>query len=64
MTRWAFGSLGIERIELPHAVDNAGVLPGGGEVRLPAPRACSRGAYRAEDGSRDDEHLHARLATD
>jgi RimJ/RimL family protein N-acetyltransferase len=62
-TRWAFGSLGLERIELPHALDNV--------ASCRVAEKCGyrfegvlRGAYREHDGSRTDEHLHARLAGD
>jgi RimJ/RimL family protein N-acetyltransferase len=63
VTRWAFGSLGIERIELPHAVDNLASCRVAVKCGYPA-EGVLRGAYRAPDGSRDDEHLHARLSTD
>ena len=63
VTRWAFGSLGIERIELPHGADNAASCRVAEKCGYLA-EGMLRGAYRAEDGSREDEHLHARLATD
>ena len=63
VTGWAFGALGIERIELPHAVDNA--------ASCRVAQKCGylvegtlRGGYRDEQGGRHDEHLHARLSTD
>jgi RimJ/RimL family protein N-acetyltransferase len=63
VTGWAFGGLGVERISLPHTVGNdascrvaekAGYLLEG----------VMRGAWREPDGTRLDEHLHARLASD
>lgn len=60
---WAFGALGVERIELPHAVPN----PGSCRVAEKAGyrlEGVLRHGFRAEDGTRYDEHLHARLATD
>jgi RimJ/RimL family protein N-acetyltransferase len=62
-TRFAFDELGIFRIELFHAVENApscrmamtcGYLLEG----------TARQSYRYGDGQRHDEHLHAILATD
>ena len=63
VTRWAFGALGIERIELPHAVDNGASCRVAEKCGYRA-EGVLRGAYRAPDGTRDDEHLHARLSTD
>ena len=63
VSRWAFGQLQLQRIELFHAVDN---LPS----CLVAQRAGFalegelRQSYRYHDGIRRDEHLHARLAAD
>ena len=63
VTGWAFGGLGVERISLPHTVGNhascrvaekAGYLLEG----------VMRGAWREPDGTRLDDHLHARLSTD
>ena len=61
VTRWAFGSLGIERIELPHAMDNLASCRVAEKCGYQA-EGVLRGAYRAPDGTRDDEHLHARLS--
>ncbi len=63
VTRWAFGSLCIERIELPHATDNLASCRVAEKCGYLA-EGVLRGAYRAPDGTRDDEHLHARLSTD
>ena len=63
VTGWAFGALGIERVELPHAIAN----PASCRVAEKAGFALEgvlRGGFRAEDGQRHDEHLHARLHTD
>ncbi|MDG4798644.1 GNAT family protein [Micromonospora sp. WMMD1082] len=63
LTEWAFADLGLDRIELCHAVANPASC-----------RVAERAGYLAEgtlrrshrygDGRRYDEHLHARLATD
>ncbi|HEX7187451.1 MAG TPA: GNAT family protein [Actinomycetes bacterium] len=63
MTGWAFGALGVERIELPHAVENRASCRVAEKCGYHA-EGTLRGVYRAEDGSRHDEHLHARLSTD
>lgn len=63
VTGWALGALGIERIELPHAVLNPAscrVAEKSGYLL----EGVLRQAFRAEDGTRYDEHLHARLAID
>lgn len=62
-SRWAFGAVGLVRLELLHAdgheascrvARNAGYLLEG----------TTRQSYVYGDGIRYDEHLHARLATD
>lgn len=63
VSRWAFGALGLVRIEAFHAVTNPGSC-----------RVAEKAGYRLEgtlrqsfvygDGMRHDEHLHARLASD
>ena len=63
VSAWAFGALGIERIELPHAVANPAscrVAEKSGYLL----EGVLRQAFRADDGTRHDEHLHARLAGD
>ncbi|MGH3507419.1 MAG: GNAT family N-acetyltransferase [Nocardioidaceae bacterium] len=62
-TDWAFATLGLERVELEHAVAN----PASCRV---ADRAgyhlegIKRSGFRADDGVRWDAHLHARLSSD
>jgi RimJ/RimL family protein N-acetyltransferase len=63
VSRWGFASLGLERIELPHAVDNAASCRVADKCGFAA-EGTRRGGYRDDDGSREDEHVHARLATD
>ena len=63
VTRWAFGALGLERITLPHAPENVAscrVAQKAGYLL----EGTLRASYRRDDGSRVDEHLHARLSTD
>ena len=68
LCRWAFsptdaGGLGLHRISLDHAVENAGscrVAEKAG-FRL---EGTMRGSFLAYDGRRYDSHLHARLAGD
>lgn len=63
VSRWAFGGLGLERIELPHAPDNLASCRVAEKCGFRA-EGTRRGGYRAEDGTREDEHVHSRLATD
>ena len=63
VTGWAFSGLGIERISLPHTVGNDAscrVAEKAGYVL----EGVMRGAWREPDGTRLDDHLHARLSTD
>jgi RimJ/RimL family protein N-acetyltransferase len=63
VTGWAFDGLGIERISLPHTVGNDAscrVAEKAG-YRL---EGVMRGAWREPDGTRLDDHLHARLSAD
>jgi RimJ/RimL family protein N-acetyltransferase len=63
VSRWAFGALGLERIELCHAVENPAscrVADNAGYVY----EGTLRQGYRYADGARHDEHLHARLSSD
>lgn len=62
-TTYALDTLGLFRIELFHAVENAA------SCRLAlrcgyALEGTTRQSYRYGDGQRHDEHLHAVLATD
>jgi RimJ/RimL family protein N-acetyltransferase len=62
-TGWAFETLGLERIELIHAVDN----PASCRVAERAGyllEGIQRAGYRDDQGRRWDAHLHARLSTD
>lgn len=63
VTGWAFGSLGVERMELPHTVGNDASCRVATKAGYQL-EGVLRKAYRAPDGSRHDDHLHARLATD
>lgn len=61
--RFAFGALGLERVELFHAVEN----PASCAVATRAGFALEgvhRASYRYGDGLLHDEHSHARLAGD
>ncbi|HET8969818.1 MAG TPA: GNAT family protein [Candidatus Nanopelagicales bacterium] len=61
--RYAFEVLGVERVELFHAVANpasCAVAAGAGF----ALEGSLRSSYRYADGVLHDEHVHARLATD
>jgi RimJ/RimL family protein N-acetyltransferase len=60
---WAFPAFGLARLQLFHAVDN----PASCRVAVKAGflhEGTLRQSYVYGDGSRHDEHLHARLATD
>lgn len=62
-TRWAFDTLGLERLELPHAVAN----PASCRVAQKAGyllEGLQRLGYRDQCGRRWDSHLHARLISD
>ena len=61
--RWAFEALGIDRIEICHAVENAG----SGRVAEKAGFTCEgrlRRSYRYGDGVKHDELLWSRLSDD
>ena len=63
VTDWSFASLGIERVELCHAVAN----PASCRVAVKAGYALEgtlRASWAHEDGHRYDEHIHGRLASD
>jgi RimJ/RimL family protein N-acetyltransferase len=62
-TRWAFDTLGLERLELPHAVANPASCRVGTKAgyRL---EGVQRLGYRDDAGKRWDGHLHARLVDD
>ncbi len=60
MTSFAFDVLGLERLELLHAVPNVAscrvAMKAGYELE-----GVARGGYRDESGVRWDDHLHGRL---
>lgn len=63
VTDWAFGFLGLTRLQLIHGVQN----PASCRVAEKAGflmEGTMRSSYRYGDGTLHDEHLHARLATD
>jgi RimJ/RimL family protein N-acetyltransferase len=62
-SEWGFDQLGLERIELCHAVPNAAscrVAQRAGYLL----EGTLRSSYRYGDGRRYDEHIHGRLGTD
>ena len=62
-SRWAFGTLGVDRIELCHAVENVA----SGRVAEKAGYLFEgrlRRSYRYGDGVKHDELLWARLSDD
>jgi RimJ/RimL family protein N-acetyltransferase len=63
VTDWAFGALGLHRIELCHAVPNTASCRVAARAGYPL-EGTLRESYRYGDGRRYDEHLHARLVTD
>lgn len=63
VTGWALGALGLARVQLLHAVENAAscrVAANAGYLL----EGTLRSATRYGDGHRHDDHLHARLPTD
>ena len=63
VTDWAFGALGLARMQLIHGVEN----PASCRVAEKAGfllEGTMRSSYRYGDGKLHDEHMHARLATD
>jgi RimJ/RimL family protein N-acetyltransferase len=63
VTRWAFGALAIERIELLHTPGNDASCRVAVKVGYVV-EGTRRGSYRETDGTRTDEHVHSRLSTD
>ncbi|WP_042444406.1 GNAT family N-acetyltransferase [Streptacidiphilus jiangxiensis] len=60
---WAFGELGLTRLQLLHALEN----PASCRVAAKAGfllEGTLRSSYRYGDGELHDEHLHARLVSD
>lgn len=63
VTRRAFTERGLARVQLAHAVPHLTSC----RVALAAgfvPEGTTRSAYAGPDGTRDDCHIHGRLATD
>jgi RimJ/RimL family protein N-acetyltransferase len=62
-TGWAFRELDLARIQLEHAVGNPAscAVAAAAGYRL---EGVLRSSYRAPDGTRHDEHVHGRLASD
>jgi RimJ/RimL family protein N-acetyltransferase len=62
-SRFAFDVLGVQRLQLFHAVDNPASCGVARNAGFALEGTCRR-SYRYGDGELHDEHLHARLATD
>jgi RimJ/RimL family protein N-acetyltransferase len=63
LSKWAFGDLGLARLQLEHSEPNVAscrVALGAG-YRL---EGTARSAYLTTDGVRRDVHIHGRLSTD
>ncbi|NUR61332.1 MAG: GNAT family N-acetyltransferase [Catenulispora sp.] len=63
VTDWAFGALGLIRMQLIHGVENPAscrVAEKSGFLL----EGTMRSSYRYGDGKLHDEHMHARLVTD
>jgi RimJ/RimL family protein N-acetyltransferase len=63
VTRWAFAELGLARLQLEHAVANAGSCRVATNTGF-ALEGILRSASRDGRGERHDDHVHGRLATD
>jgi RimJ/RimL family protein N-acetyltransferase len=63
VARWAFGAVGLVRIEIRHAVVNIASCRVAEKAGFPC-EGILRQAYVYGDGARYDDHLHARLASD
>ncbi|MEU0933061.1 GNAT family N-acetyltransferase [Embleya sp. NPDC005971] len=63
VSRWAFGALDLHRVELRHAVTNAGSCAVAGAAGY-ALEGVLRQCFTGADEPFADVHLHARLATD
>ncbi|MEV7598408.1 GNAT family N-acetyltransferase [Kitasatospora sp. NPDC089797] len=63
ITRWGVRTAGVRRIELYHAVDNAPSCQVALRAGFPY-EGTLRASYRYGDRPYNDEHLHARLASD
>jgi RimJ/RimL family protein N-acetyltransferase len=63
VSRWAFGALGLVRIEAFHSVVNVASCRVAEKAGYPW-EGTLRQSFVYGDGVRHDEHLHARLASD
>ena len=63
VTDWAFGFLGLTRMQLIHAVDNSASCRVAEKAGYQL-EGTTRSSYRYGDGNLHDEHIHGRLATD
>lgn len=62
-TQWGFQSLGLERLDLPHAVENPASCRVAEKCGFRFEGLLRKG-FRDDYGQRWDSHLHGRLATD
>ena len=60
---WAFGALGLVRLQLMHAVENVASCRVAEKCGFLL-EGTTRSSYIYGDGERHSEHLHGRLATD
>ncbi|MFD0633170.1 GNAT family protein [Catenulispora yoronensis] len=63
VTDWAFGYLGLTRMQLIHAVENAASCRVADKAGY-SMEGTTRSSYRYGDGKLHDEHIHGRLVTD
>lgn len=64
VSAYAFGPLGLHRVELAHAVENAASCRVAERAGYPYEGTLRDAMCYPVDGRWSDEHLHARLATD
>lgn len=63
IARWGFGTAGVRRMEIAHAVGNPASCRIAERCGFPL-EGTLRASHLYGDGVHHDEHLHARLATD